>query len=430
MFRHSFETVLRRWMDEGLVGGRSFGVDASLIPANAGQTRGIDSQNGLPENPSSRVVNEYLETLDDAAFDASTKLAPKYIPPVDPAARWSGADNGAAFFAYSTNYMVDLDNAVIVDVEPSVPIRTAEAFAVRRMIDRITERFDMTPGKLVGNTGYGSAEMLGWLVEERGIAPHIPVWDKSKRTDGTFSREDFVYDLATDSYTCPGGKALQTYRRNVSTPRKANGGKDGFIRYRASKHDCDICPLKPQCYPKNHGRRLMRSVHEAARDVARDIGKTDAYMTSSIQRRKVETLFAHLKRYIGVATMRLRGPRGAYEQFQLAAAPQNLRKLAKLVPQTEPTRRRDVSPQVSTAVKPAKTPNSSTLSGQTCLSSAQMLERVYKSLSLCSKSITWSKIVTVRTSFSNGCSRDGRRAVLLSKTNERIRSGQHVAKHP
>ena len=337
LFRHLFETVLQRCMDEGLVGGHSFGVDASLIPANANQTRGIESEEGLPANLSSRVVDEYLETLDDAAFGASTKVVPKYISPVDPAARWTGADGGAAFFAYSTNYMVDLDNAVIVDVEPSVPIRTAEAFAARRMIDRIADRFDMTPDKLVGDTGYGSAEMLGWLVEERGIAPHIPVWDKSKRTDGTFSREDFVYDPATDSYTCPGGKALQTYRRNFSTPRKANGGKDGFIRYRASKHDCDICPLKPQCCPKDHGRRLMRSVHEAARDIARDIRKTDAYMTSFIQRRKVEMLFAHLKRYIGVRMMRLRGPKGAYEQFQLAATAQNLRKLAKLVPTPAPT---------------------------------------------------------------------------------------------
>ena len=161
--------------------------------------------------------------------------------------------------------------------------------------------------------------MLGWLVEDRQIEPHIPVWDKSKRTDGILSREDFTYDPVVDNYTCPNGKVLQTYRRNFSKPRKTNGSKDGFIRYRASKHDCEACPLKAQCCPKDHGRRLMRSVHEAARDVARDIRKTDAYMTSFIERRKVEMLFAHLKRYIGLRMMRLRGPKGATEQFQLAA---------------------------------------------------------------------------------------------------------------
>ena len=81
----------------------------------------------------------------------------------------------------------------------------------------------------------------------------------------------------------------------------------------------------------------MRSMHEAARDVARDIRKTDAYMTSFIQRRKVEMLFAHLKRYVGLRMMRLRGPKGATEQFQLAATAQNLRKLAKMLPVQVPT---------------------------------------------------------------------------------------------
>ncbi|MCP4407990.1 MAG: transposase, partial [Gammaproteobacteria bacterium] len=322
----------QRCIDEGLVGGEGFGVDASLIPANANQTRGIEGKDGLSPELTSRAIDEYLETLDDAAFGAATKVVPKYISPVDPGARWTGADGGAAYFAYSTNYLVDLDNAVIVDVEPTVPIRPAETLAARRMIDRVHDRFDLFPQKLVGDTGYGSAEMLGWLVEERGIAPHIPVLEKSKRTDGTFSREDFTYDPTEDSYTCPAGKNLQRSRRKFRKPRSSNADKDGTIRYRASKHDCDSCALRSRCCPTQPARKVTRSVHEAARDVARDIRKTDAYMTSFIQRRKVEMLFAHLKRYIGVSMMRLRGPKGANEQFQLAATAQNLRKLAKMVP--------------------------------------------------------------------------------------------------
>ena len=175
-------------------------------------------------------------------------------------------------------------------------------------------------------------------MDERGFAPHIPMWDKSKRTDGTFSREGFTYAPTTGSYTCPGNKELRTYRRNFSKPRKPNGGKDGFIKYRASKHDRDACPLKTNCCPEQPARYLLRSVREAARDVARDIRKIDAYMTSFIQRRKVEMLFAHLKRYIGVPMMRLRGPKGAYEQFQLTVTAQTLGKLAKLVSVPQPTR--------------------------------------------------------------------------------------------
>ena len=263
----------------------------------------------MPPDLTSRAVDEYLETLKDAAFGASTKVVPKYISPVDPAARWTGADGGAAYFAYSTNYLVDLDNAVIVDVELTAPIRPAETLAARRMIDRVHERFGIKPDKLVGDTGYGSAEMLGWLVEDRRIAPHIPVWDKSKRTDGTFSRDDFTFDTVSDSYTCPAGKVLQKSRRNFSKPRSTNVSRDGLIRYRASKQDCDSCALKARCCPTQPARKVLRSVHETARDVARDIRKTDAYMTSFIQRRKVEMLFAHLKRYIGLRMMRLRGPK-------------------------------------------------------------------------------------------------------------------------
>lgn len=235
-----------------------------MTPADANQTRGVESKDGLPADLTSRAVGEYLEALDDVAFGAATKVVHKYISPADPAARWTGADGDAAYFSYSANCLVDLDNAVIVDVEPTAPIRPAEARAATAMIDRVHERFGIKPDKLVGDTGYGSAEMLGRLVGESQIEPHIPVCDKSKRTDGTFSREDFAFDLATDSYTCPTGKALQTYRRNFSKPRKPNGSKDGFIRYRASKHDCDACPLKSQCCPKDDGRRLMWSVHEAA----------------------------------------------------------------------------------------------------------------------------------------------------------------------
>ncbi len=163
IFRHLFENVLRRCLDEGLVGGEGFGVDASLIPANANQTRGVNGKEGLPPELTSQAIKEYLETLDDAAFGAATKVVPKSISPVDPGARWTGADGGAAYFAYSANYMVDLDNAVIVDVEPTASIRPAETLAARRMIDRIQERFGIFPNKLVGDTGYGSAEMLaGW----------------------------------------------------------------------------------------------------------------------------------------------------------------------------------------------------------------------------------------------------------------------------
>jgi hypothetical protein len=194
----------------------------------------------------------------------------------------------------------------------------------------------VSPEKLIGDTAYGNAEMLNWLVDECGIEPHIPVFDKSQRTDGTFSRDDFTYDHTSDTYRCPGGKTLQRYRRRFTTPR-TGVLKDNSMRYRASKLDCEVCPLKPRCCPNIPARKVPRSIHEGARDLARDIAKTEEYQISRYQRKKVEMLFAHLKRILKLDRLRLRGPNGARDEFHLAATAQNLRKLAKLIPVPAPT---------------------------------------------------------------------------------------------
>src|SRR3954463_8206410 len=177
LLRRLFEAVLRRCIDEGLVGGQNLAVDASLIKADANRQNGIEGDKGLPPGAAGRAVDEYLAVLDDAAFGAATEVTPKFVSPSDPAARWTGAHGGQAFFAYSTNYLIDVENAIIVDVEATTAIRQAEVLAAKRMIERSMERFDLYPAKLIGDTAYGTAEMLNWLVNEHGIEPHIPVLD-------------------------------------------------------------------------------------------------------------------------------------------------------------------------------------------------------------------------------------------------------------
>ena len=329
LLRQVFETVVGRCMAEGLVGGEGFAVDASMIVADAHRQRGVAGTADL-DPASNRAVTEYLAVLDDAAFGGATPVEPKLVSPTDPAARWTAAKGGPAVYAYADNYLIDLKHAVIVDVEATTAVRQAEVTAAKTMIDRTAERLGVTPERLAADTGYGSAEMLAWLVDERKIEPHIPVFDKSKRTDGTFSRDDFAYDPATDVYTCPAGKQLRKYRRAFTKPR-LGVMKDNTVRYRASKRDCDACPLKSQCCPNEPARKVMRSIHEAARDKARAIAKTEAYVVSRRERKKVEMLFAHLKRILRLDRLRLRGPNGARDEFLLAATAQNLRKLAKLV---------------------------------------------------------------------------------------------------
>lgn len=335
LLRRLFEVVLRRCIDAGLVGGEAFAVDASLIKADANRQKGVVGAEGLPPDATSRAITEYLDVLDDAAFGAATEVVPKFLSPADPAARWTGADGGLAYFAYSTNYLIDLDHAIIVDVEPSAAVRQAEITATKTMIERAIDRFDLYPERLAADTAYGAAAMLGWLVYEQGIEPHIPVFDKSERKDGTFSRAAFSYDHGRDLYTCPGGKELLRRRRNLK--ERGDGiDEDGFMRYRASKLDCDACSLKSRCCPRAEARKIPRSIWEGARDMARDIATTPEYATSRRLRKKVEMLFAHLKRILRLDRLRLRGPNGAKDEFLLAATAQNLRKLAKLIPMNEP----------------------------------------------------------------------------------------------
>ena len=326
-FRYLFESVVHRCIAEGLVGGEGFAVDASLIPADANKQRSVPGTDntdweGLAE--SRRAVREYLDTLDEAAFGAASPTVPKFISKADPASQWTGALKGHAFFAYSDNYLIDLKAAIIVDVEPTRAIRQAEVGAARTMIERTADRFGLTPTRLAADSAYGSAPSLHWIAETKGITPHIPVFDKSQRNDGTFSRSDFQFDADRNIYVCPAGKPMTTRGTVVN---------DDQILYRATKGDCTPCPLKERCCPKEPVRKVPRSVYESARDTARALCGTEAYEQSRHERKKVEMLFAHLKRIIGLRRLRLRGPTGARDEFLLAAVAQNLRKLAKLVPQ-------------------------------------------------------------------------------------------------
>lgn len=334
ILRHLFETVVERCLAEGLVGGEGFAVDASLIAADANKQRSIPGDEWTAQAhdaQASRAVQEYLATLDEAAWGAASEVTPKFVSPSDPAAQWTGAHKGHAFFAYATNYLIDTQHAIILDVEATRAIRQAEVGAARTMLDRTAERFGLKPQHLAADSAYGSAENLAWLVKKQQIAPHIPVIDKADRTDGTFSRVDFIYDPEQDHYTCPGGKRLVQYRRNFTTPR-TGVTKDGVRFYRAKQSDCQNCELKPRRCPNTPRRRVPRDLDEDARDVARALAGTPAFERSRHHRKKIEMLFAHLKRILRLARLRLRGPNGARDEFLLAATAQNLRRLAKFRP--------------------------------------------------------------------------------------------------
>jgi hypothetical protein len=326
-FRHVFETVVSRCIEEGLVGGEGFAVDATLIAADANKQRSIPGSQALDWSAlgaTRRSVQEYLDTLDKAAWGAASEVEPKFISRSDPAAQWTGALKGHAFFAYANNYLIDLKAAVILDVEATRAIRQAEVGAAKTMIERTADRFGLKPERLAADSAYGSASSLNWLAAEQGIAPHIPVFDRSQRSDGTFSRDDFRFDEAADVYICPAGKVLTTTGALVND--------QATLLYRGSTFDCGRCEHKDRCCPNTPVRTIPRSIYERARDVARALTGTPVFEQSKRERKRIEMLFAHLKRILRLGRLRLRGPNGARDEFLLAATAQNLRKLAKLAP--------------------------------------------------------------------------------------------------
>jgi transposase len=327
IFRGVFERVVSSCIKAGLVGGKGFAVDASLIAADANKCRstpGDEWSHEIDPVTARRAVRDYLANLDEPAWGAATDVVPKFVAPADPAAQWTGALRNAAFFAYADNYLIDVKFGIIMDVEASRAIRQAEVGASQTMIERTEATFGLKPDWLVADTAYGSAPNLHFLVDEKSIAPHIPVIDKSQRNDGTFSREDFDYDKERDCYVCLNGKVLQ----RSSGSRGSRG--DDMVSYFSRVADCRSCPLKLRCCPNSPSRKITRHIYEAARDVARAIAKTPAYEQTRRDRKKVEMLFAHLKRILRLGRLRLRGPAGAQFEFTLAAIAQNLRRAAKL----------------------------------------------------------------------------------------------------
>jgi IS5 family transposase len=338
-----FEGVVAKCIAAGLVGGEGFSIDASLIKADVDKKKRRPGDQPIawpkPEE-APRAVREYLAALDAARDDnengsdddglsggGNRRKPPKEVSLTDPQAAWVARKNSDPFFAYDANYLIDNKVGIIVDAEGTRANRRAEIAIAGTMIERVNERFDLRPQRLAGDTAYGAVRMLKWLVD-RQILPHIPVWDKSARTDGTFSRADFVFDQSRNVYICPGGKLLHTTGTLI---------EGSALRYRASKRDCDVCALKMQCCPHTPMRQVPRDLHEDARDVARSLAKTEAFEQSRRERKKVEMRFAHMKRILRLDRLRLRGLSGAKDEVLLTATAQNLRRLVKFLCRPPPS---------------------------------------------------------------------------------------------
>ena len=242
---------------------------------------------------------------------------PKVISPSDPSSAWTAKANKRVQFGYGLNYLIDVEHAIIVDVE-ATPARTYDEVAsTKTMIERTEQRLDLKPDWLAADTAYGIGKLLAWLLG-KSITPHIPVWERYPSADGMFSRSEFTYDAERDVYICPNGRPLRT----------SGTVHDGRVRnYLSQPQDCRACTVKQRC-TRAPFKKIARDINEDARNHTRSLKGTLEFERSSNARKKVEMRFAHLKVQHGFERMRLRGLSGARDEFHLAAIVQNLKTMA------------------------------------------------------------------------------------------------------
>jgi transposase len=215
-FRFVFEQVLKRCLNEGLIGGEGFAVDASVVKADASRQKHHEDDDD-DWGGGSRAIREYLDALRE---DGSSISPAKKVSRTDPLARWTAAPGGPAYYAYSTNYLVDTEAGIIVDVEATPALRSHEVASTKTMVDRVKDRLGLDTKRLIGDMVYGTAAILGWMVNEKGIEPHVPVWEKGERSDGTFSRcgqgGEKDSDVSSNATTTQTGRdAIRSYETHL-----------------------------------------------------------------------------------------------------------------------------------------------------------------------------------------------------------------------
>jgi transposase len=328
IFREVFEEIVRRCLAAGLIDGRHLIVDGTLVAADASARSRVTRTESAEPAPVSRTVEDYLTELErENPVEPSAAPAPTPAPAkphtrstTDPDAAWA-VKRGPAAFAYFDHYLVDRDSRVIDGVDATPARFSQETEAARRMLDHVSD-LGLHPESLSADKAYGSGDFLAWLLA-RGIRPYIAVMDRRHQRRGRFSRDDFRYEPAEDTYTCPEGQSLRY--------RGENCGTQGVI-YSSLPSQCRLCPQKVRCTSGRY-RKLFVHRQEAARETVRALVHTPAYERARRTRYRIEALFAELKQQMRLRRVRLRGLWNVAEQFHLAATAQNLKRLVRALAQ-------------------------------------------------------------------------------------------------
>jgi transposase len=320
LFRQLFEEIVARCLQSGLVKGDHLSVDGSFIEADATRSSRIGREQLPAVAQVNRTVREYLSELEQ-----DNPVEPVHeqerVSTTDPDSTYATKGGGPARLGYYDNYLIDNRSCIIVDVQATAARLSQETVAAQDMITRFTERRGSRPESIAADTTYGNGEFLDWLLQ-RGITPYMRTRESIlKKNSGVYGTEHFIHEPETNTYRCPEGKQLTYVGVN---------GRNRTHLYKATAKRCRGCPQKEQC---THGvyKTIAIHIHEPARQQARELAQTPAFEISQRARKKVEALFAELKNQIGLRRLRLRRMKFIREQFFLAAAAQNLKRLVRFL---------------------------------------------------------------------------------------------------
>ena len=327
LFEQLFEQIVRQCVEVGLVEGKHLSVDGSFVEANAAKESRIPREQSAGAAQVKHIVREYLQELEQQNPVEEPVHTQDQVSTTDPDSTYATKGGTPARLGYYDNYLVDNASCVIVGVQATAARMSQETVAAQAMLTRFAQSQGRKPESVGADTTYGNGEFLHWLAE-REITPYMRTRESAKRKNSPFyGPESFTYQPESNSYRCPAGEQLNYVGLNVRNRAHA---------YIGSAKRCGACSQKPQC---TSGRYKYLAIHrdELARQRARELANTPEFAYAQRQRKKVEALFAELKNQIGLRRVRLRRLKFVQEQFFLAAAAQNIKRLVRfLSPPTNP----------------------------------------------------------------------------------------------
>src|SRR5580698_2453620 len=326
LFEQLFERIVKQCMEVGLVWGKDLSVDGSFVEANAAKESRIPREQLADAALVNHTVRQFLVELEQQNPAEEPVHQQDQVSTTDPDSTYATKGGTPARLGYYDNYLVDNHSCVIVGVQATAARMSQETVAAQDMLTRFAAWQRRAPTSVAADTTYGNGEFLQWLAY-RNITPYMRTRDSIHRKRSPFfAPERFIYEPENNRYICPAGQFLN-YGGRVYRNRAFN--------YIGTRKKCGPCSLRPQCTSAAF-RGLIIHQNEAARHRARELVNTPEFAQAQRQRKKVEALFAQLKNQIGLRRLRLRRLRFVREQFFLAAAAQNSKRLVRFLSQPAP----------------------------------------------------------------------------------------------